>query len=473
MATDLCWMSLVEAADALRRGEFRPTQLLDATLARIDAHEPRLRAFAVQLREGARRQAENADAEIASGKWRGPLHGIPIGIKDLCNTKGVVTASGTTVMADFEPDFDATVVEKLDAAGAVIVGKTMLTEGATGEHHPDLTAPANPWNTDHWTGVSSSGSGVAVAAGFCFGALGSDTGGSIRFPAAACGLTGIKPTWGRVSRYGVFPLSTSLDHIGPMTRSAADAAAMLQAIAGHDPQDPTSLREELPDLSVGLERGAGGLRIGVDEAYCTELAAPEVSAGVLDAAKALEKLGAELVAVRVPPWQELASGWSTVCGVDAAIAHAATFPSRADEYGPGLRAMLEAGLRTSGADYARVQEHSRVFRGRLAGLFEGVDLLICPSMPMLPPPLEVMRALISGGRTNEEGGGTALFLKFTAPFDFSGSPTISLPCGFSDAGLPLSVQLVAPHLDEATLCRAGNAFQGASDWHLRRPPLIS
>ena len=473
MTTDPCWMSLVEAADALRRGELQSTQLLDAALARIDAHEPLLHAFAVQLRESARRQAENADAEIARGKWRGPLHGIPIGIKDLCFTKGIVTASGTTVMADFEPDFDATVVEKLDAAGAVIVGKTMLTEGATGEHHPGLTAPANPWHPGHWTGVSSSGSGVAVAAGFCFGALGSDTGGSIRFPSAACGLTGLKPTWGRVSRHGVFPLSASLDHIGPMTRSAADAAAMLQAIAGHDPQDPTSLHEAVPDLSAGLERGARGLRIGVDEAYCTELAAPEVSTGALEAAKALEKLGAELVAVRVPPWQELASGWSTVCGVDAAIAHADTFPSRADEYGPDLRAMLEAGLRTSGADYARVQEHSRVFRGQLAGLFEGVDLLICPSMPMLPPPLEVMRQLIASGRANAEDGGRAAFMKFTAPFDFSGSPTISLPCGFSESDLPLSVQLVGRHLDEATLCRAGHAFQQATDWHRRTPPLVS
>ena len=303
MATDPCSLSLVEAADGLRSGELQSTQLLDAALARIDAHEPRLHAFAAQLRESARQQAERPDAEIAGGRWRGPLHGIPIAIKDLCFTTGVVTASGTTVMADFEPDFDATVVEKLDSAGAGIVGKTMLTEGATGEHHPDLTAPVNPWNPDYWTGVSSSGSGVAVAAGFCFGALGSDTGGSIRFPAAACGLTGIKPTWGRVSRYGVFPLSTSLDHMGPMTRSAADAAAMLQAIAGHDPRDSTSLPNAVPDYSAALTGDVSGLRIGLpSEYYEAEGANPDVLARVRDAVAELEggprPLGQQLTELR-------------------------------------------------------------------------------------------------------------------------------------------------------------------------------
>ena len=472
MATEPCWMSLVDAADALRRRELSATELLDATLARIDAHEPKLNAFAVQLRDAARHQAERADEELGRGDVRGPLQGIPIAIKDLCFTKGVPTASGTTVMADYEPGIDATVVEKLDGAGAVIVGKTMLTEGATGEHHPDLVPPANPWSLEHWTGVSSSGSGSAVAAGFCFGALGSDTGGSIRFPSAACGLTGIKPTRGRVSRYGVFPLSTSLDHVGPMTRSAADAAALLQGIAGHDPRDPTSLLDSLPDFSDGIDAGVTELRIGVDEAFCTEFAAPEVSAGVLEAAEQLEALGAVRVPVQVPSWQELATGWSIVCGADVAIAHADTFPSRADEYGPGLRALIESGLRASAVDYARVQEHSRIFSGRLDALFDSIDLLVCPSMPMLPPSLEVMRQILEAGRGAVEDGGTSTFLKFTAPFDFSGSPTISLPCGFSDEGLPKSVQLIGRHLDEATLCRAGFAYQRETDWHLRRPPLV-
>ena len=465
MATDPCWMSLVDAAAALRQGELTPTELLDATLARIDAHE--LHAFVMRLPESARQQASQAGDEIARGEWRGPLHGIPIAIKDLCFTKGVATGSGTTVLANWKPDYDACVVEKLLAAGAVLVGKTMLTEGAMAEHHPDLTAPLNPWNPAHWTGVSSSGSAVAVAAGLCFGALGSDTGGSIRFPSAACGVTGLKPTYGRVSRYGVFPLAESLDHVGPIARSAADAAALLQAIAGHDPRDPTSLRHELPDLEAELVRGVRGLRIGVDEKYITGFTAPEVSEGVLAAGRVWVELGAELVPVRLPPHEELTAGWTTVCGVEAAIAHAATFPSRADEYGPGLRALLEAGLATTGAVYAAVQAASRAFAGQLALLFESVHVLLCPSAPMPPPPLAVMGGLA------RDNSGAAVFLKFTAPYDFSGSPTISLPCGFSESDLPLSVQLVGRHLDEATLCRAGHAYQQATDWHQRTPPLVS
>ena len=477
MATELPGLDLLEAAAALRGGETSPTELLRATLARIERFEPQLHAYVRVLADGAARQAERAEAEIARGEARGPLHGVPIAIKDLCATKGVPTAAGTTVLADRRPDHDATVVEKLADAGAVIIGKTMLTEGASGEHHPDLVEPVNPWSPGHWPGVSSSGSGVAVAAGLCFGALGSDTGGSIRFPSAACGVTGLKPTYGRVSRYGVFPLAASLDHIGPMTRSAADAAALLQGIAGHDPNDPTSLRQALPDLAAELTRGIRGLRIGIDETYCTEHTAPEVSEAVLAASRVLADLGADLAAVHVPPWQALAAGWSAVCGVEAAMAHAETFPARADEYGPGLRRLLEHGLQTSGADYAAVQAESAAFRGRLAETFESVDVLLCPSMPMPAPPVEAMRQLRGGRPSPSEGGedGAALapLMKFTAPYDFSGSPTISLPCGFTGSGLPLSVQLVGRPLEEATLCRAGHAYQGATDWHRRRPALVS
>jgi amidase len=460
-------MSLMEAAAALRGGELTPNELLNATLARIDAHERTLHAFVIRLPESARRQATRAGEEIAAGDWRGPLHGIPIAIKDLCFTKGVPTASGTTVYADFKPDYDATVVEKLVEAGAVIVGKTMLTEGATVVHHPELTAPRNPWNPELWTGVSSSGSGVAVAAGLCFGALGSDTGGSIRFPSAMCGVTGIKPTYGRVSRHGVFPLAESLDHVGPMTRSAEDAAVLLQAIAGPDPRDPTTLRTPLPDLEEELPRGVRGMRIGVDEKYIGEGTAPEVAEAVLAAGRTWADLGAELVPVTVPPYEELTAGWNTVCSVEAAMAHADTFPSRADEYGPVLRAMLESGLQTTGAEYAAVRLASRAFSGRLAELFESVHVLLCPSTPMPPPPAALIE---EASRSNE---GASIFLKFTAPYDFSGSPTISLPSGFSESGLPLSVQLVGRHGDEATLCRAGHAYQQVTDWHRRTPPLVS
>lgn len=460
-------MSLVEAAAALREGELTPIELLNATLSRIDAHEPKLHSLVLRLPESARKQASRAGAEIARGDWRGPLHGIPIAIKDLCFTRGVPTGAGTTLLASWKPGFDATVVEKLEQAGAVIVGKTRLTEGAMAEHHPRLPTPVNPWNADHWTGVSSSGSGVAVAAALCFGALGSDTGGSIRFPSAACGITGIKPTYGRVSRHGVFPLAESLDHVGPMARSAADAAAILQAIAGHDARDPTTLRTPLPDLEAELGRGVRGMRIGVDEKYLTELTAPEVSEGVLAAARVLVEQGAELVPVGVPPYGELTAGWTTVCSVEAAMAHAETFPSRADEYGPALRSLLETGLRTTGAEYAAVQHASRAFRGRLGELFESIHVLLCPSAPMPPPPVEMMQQAAA------DSDASSMFMKFTAPYNFSGNPTISLPCGFSESGLPISLQLVGRPLDEVTLCRAGHVYQQATDWHERRPPLVS
>ena len=462
---DLPYLTLTELSRRLRGRELSPVDVTRRLLERIERLDAQLHSYVTVLPASALAQAAEAEAELARGDVRGPLHGVPVGIKDLCATKGMRTTCGTVVFSDWVPDYDATVVERLLGAGAVILGKLKLTEGAFSTHHPEVTPPVNPWNPERWTGVSSSGSGVATAAGLCYGSLGTDTGGSIRYPSACNGVVGIKPTYGRVSRYGVLPLAASLDHVGPITRSVADAAAILQVIAGFDPRDPTSRREPVPDYTATLDFGVRGVRIGIDEGYCTEDVAPEVSRAVLACADLLRGLGAETREIRLPPIGELLEGWTPFTAVEAALAHRETFPAQAEQYGPAFRALIETGLRVTGTEYAGIQSARELFRGRLAAIFEQVDLILCPSMPFPPIPTAVIEALA----TRSEDVPSAR--KFTAPFDFSGNPTISLPCGFTDDGLPLSLQLVARHLEEELLCRAALAFEQATEWHTRHPAL--
>ncbi len=264
---DLHYASLLEVSAAIQSRKVSPLELARSMLDRIAKIDASLRSYALITNELALAQAAAAEKEIAAGRYRGPLHGVPIAVKDICDTAGVVTAAGMTIHADNVPDHDATVVRRLRDAGAVLLGKLQNTEGAFVNHHPRITPPRNPWNADYYAGASSSGSGVATAAGLCFGSLGSDTGGSIRFPCAANGITGLKPTWGRVSRHGVFALAESLDHIGPMARSAADAGAILGVIAGHDAKDPTSMVAAVPDYLTEIDAGIGGARIGIDASY--------------------------------------------------------------------------------------------------------------------------------------------------------------------------------------------------------------
>src|SRR5579863_7794725 len=316
---DLHYLELTELAQRIRAKEISPVEATKASLARIEALDGALKSYATVTAEAALAQARQAEGEIAGGRYRGPLHGVPIAVKDLCYTKGVPTSAGMPIHRDFKPDFDATVVARLKDAGAVILGKLQLTEGAFADHHPQIAPPVNPWNADHWSGASSSGSGVATAAGLCYASLGSDTGGSIRFPSAANGVTGLKPTWGRVSRYGVFALADSLDHIGPMTRSAADAGAVLGVIAGADPNDPTTRGELVPNYLAGLERGIRGLRIGVDEDFNTRDVDAEVVASVRGAIATLKDLGAEIRPIRFPNVDEMVTGWVPFCAVETAI----------------------------------------------------------------------------------------------------------------------------------------------------------
>ena len=465
MTAELHYESLTAVSGLMRRRKLSPVELTEALLARIEQFDGRHHAYITVTAERARARAKAAEAEMARGLWRGPLHGVPIAVKDLCNTSFAPTTSGATIFRDFTPAFDATVVSRLEEAGAVILGKLRMTEGAYTSHHPDLPIPLNPWSADHWVGSSSTGSGVATSLGLCFGSLGSDTGGSIRFPSATCGLTGVKPTWGRVSRYGVFPLAESLDHVGPMTRSAADCAAMLGALAGPDVNDPTTYPDAPPDYLETLGDGVRGLRIGVDWGYATDGVDPQVAAAHEAAARQFEDLHAVLREVRFPFYQKLVSQWIAMCSVETAAAHRATYPARSAEYGPDLAALIDQGHATSGVEIADILMERLAFSRQLVALFERVDVLLIPTMPVPTPSLEQMSAY------GEDPNVLLGVLRFTAPFNFSGSPTVTLPNGLDAAGMPLSMQLVGPHLSEARLLQAAQAFQSVTDWHLRRPPL--
>ena len=415
------------------------------------------------LADSALAEAKQAEEQIGRGERRGPLHGVPIAVKDLFYTQSIPTTAGMAIHRNFRPTYDATVVSRLRRAGAVLLGKLVLSEAACPGYHPDFPVPVSPRSPSHWPGTSSSGSGVATAAGLCTASLGTDTGGSICYPCALNGVTGLKPTWGRVSGHGVFALAPSLDHVGPMARSAEDAGHMLQAIAGPDVNDPTAIRAEVPDYLVGPPE-VQGIRIGFDPGTL-DLVEPEVAGVIRDALRTLEGRGAHVREVSLPSTSALAAEWGTYVGPEAAVVHAKTFPSRSAEYGPFMQQFLGAGRTVSGMDIARIECERRVFTGALAAVFGDLDLLIVPASPVTDLTLDRISMILldPDELTN--------LIRFTAPFNFSGNPTITLPGGFDFAGMPIGFQLVARHLEEPLLVSAGRAFQGATDWHLRRPPV--
>ncbi len=463
--TDLALSTLTEVAQRIQARDLSPVELTRHLLDRIELLDQRFHSYVTVMTEQALAAAAVAETEIANGHYRGPLHGIPLAVKDLCFTQGVPTTCGSQHFADAMPDYDGTVVTKLKAAGAILLGKLHMTEFALRWHHPYRPIPVNPWGEGRWPGVSSSGSGVATAAGLCFGAIGTDTGGSIRFPAASCGTVGVKPTYGRVSRAGVFPLAASLDHVGPLTRSVADAAAMLQAIAGVDPLDPSSSRQAVPDYLAALTKGVQGVRIGVDERYITEGVHPEVSAAIHAAIGVLVELGAEVVAVTVPdPDPQLTTqAWLTLTGADALVAHEGLYPERAADYGP-FRELLDNSAKLSAQDYAKAHALRESFACQFDPLFEQMDLLICPTMPTTAPHMDAQgNAILQPGYVRT---------RYTYVYNFSRNPTLSLPCGFDSEGFPVSLQLVGRHFDEALLFQVGHAFEQATEWHTHQPTLL-
>src|SRR5476651_699718 len=463
-AEHLHYLSLDEVARRLKARKLTSVEATRTLLDRIGKLDPGLKSFATLTPERALGDAAQRDADSQAGKSRGPLHGVPIAVKDLCNTAGIATAGGMAIHHTNVPAKDATVVARLKAAGAVILGKLQMTEGAFGAHHPTIPAPLNPWNAAYWTGSSSSGSGAATAAGLCYASLGSDTGGSIRFPSTMNGLTGLKPTWGRVSRAGVFPLADSLDHIGPMTRSALDAAIMLGVIAGADADDPTAVPLAVPDYAGSIGAGVRGKRIGLPT-NMTDLDG-ESRQALEGAAKALRTAGAEIVDVPLPgDFNNGSRDWVALCAIETALAHEATYPSRASEYGPVLAGLIEMGHRLSGLEIARLQVRRAALTGGLNKLLAGLDLLL---MPVMGRAVWSLDTLAAGGRDPES---VAARLRYTAPFDLSGHPTLTLPGGMSRDGVPTGFQIVGRAFDEGPILAAGHAYQQATDWHLKRPPL--
>ena len=451
--TDLHWLTLSEVCRRIKSGELTSTAVTEHTLNRIKATDDRYRAFVTVTADAAMASAERLDAARAKGEPLGPLHGVPIALKDLLWTRGVKTTCGTKVLANWVPDEDSTTVTRLKEAGAVIVGKVKLTEGAFSDHHPEVDPPRNVWDPAVWPGVSSSGSGVAVGAGLAYGAIGTDTGGSIRFPSASNGIVGIKPTYGRVSRHGAFPLAESLDHIGPMTRSVEDAARMLGVLAGHDKRDPTSIESAPPNYGAAIGESVRGMRIGIDRAYAETGVAADVVAALKQALATFTELGAEVVEVELPPYGALVQGWGVTCGVETALAHAQHYPARRADYGPVLARLIDGGLAASATTYATLERARERFRADLEVLLRRVDAIAAPAMVFAPPRMSQMASLLAGG--------VADFITFTAPFNYSGHPTITLPSGFNRDGLPMSFQLIGRLLGEPTLIRAGHAYEQA------------
>jgi amidase len=354
-------------------------------------------------------------------------------------------------------------------AGAVILGKVKTTEGAFMLHHPSIPAPINPWKADRWAGISSSGSGVSVAAGLAFAALGSDTGGSIRLPSTCNGLTGLKPTYGRVSRYGVFVLADTLDHVGPMARSAKDAAAMLRIIAGADPHDPTAVREPVPDYLKGAPSRLDGVRVGVDPGFQTN---PVIDAPVkkmmADTVEVFVKLGAKIVPQPLPDSSQVTGAALVRIMAEALKAHAATFPSRASEYGPAFREFLTGAEQLKPEMLVQAQLASEDYRKRFLSLYESVDLVLMPAIPLVAPDTEVFsRRSVAAGANDP----SMVLGNYTIILDVAGVPSLTLPGGFDPDGVPMGFQIVGKLLDEEHVLEAGNAYQSVTDWHMRHPKI--
>jgi amidase len=454
------FLGLREAAARVASRSVASEALTRALLDRIRNLDG-LGAYVQVMGDQALASARRADAELARGIYRGPLHGIPLAVKDIFCIDGEPAAAGMPMLAGVVADRDATVIHRLREAGAVLLGRLTLTEGAYAEHRPPYPAPINPWNASSWSGASSSGSAVAVAAGLAFATLASETGGSTKLPSAANGVTAIKPTWGRVSRDGMFELAASLDHVGIMARCAADLAVVLGCVAGPDPKDPTSVQRTVPDYIALLDRPLDGLRIGLDRSWTHEGVDQAVSGALEGAMGVLAELGAQVVDVRLPDATAVIHDWFGICAVQAALAHESTFPARQSEYGSALYELLSLGHRLSGIDVQRLLRRRELFRGSLNAVFEQVDVLALPVMSVPVP---------TTGRMDQIDDELIVAIhRFTCPFTMSGHPGIVMPCGFTSQQTPIAFQLVGRCFAEETLLSAGHAFQRATDWHRVHP----
>jgi aspartyl-tRNA(Asn)/glutamyl-tRNA(Gln) amidotransferase subunit A len=450
--------TLQEASEQIRRGTISPVELTRACLERIDRLNRQLNCFITVTADQALAQARAMESELRAGKWRGPLHGIPIGLKDLIDTAGVKTTCGSALFAERVPAEDADVVQRLKRAGAVLLGKQNMHEFAYGgtsavSHYGPVR---NPWNPGMISGGSSGGSAAAVAAGLCFAALGSDTNGSIRQPAAYCGITGLKATYGRVSTRGVVPLSWSQDHIGPLCRTAMDAALVLEAIVGYDANEITSVDWPVEKYSRAPRVRVKTLKIGAPRAYFFEQLDPDIQSAMNEVERVLKRIAGGIRETKIPPFRTL-----PITGAEAYTYHKPYFTKTPELYQEQTRKRLEEAAKVTAAEYAEARRELDWLRRSVAGVFSEVDLLIVPTTPMMPVKIEDAVAFDS------QTGGPPL--RNTRPFSYFGLPTISVPCGVSGAGMPIGLQIVGPRFGESRVLALAHAFQQATTWHTRRP----
>lgn len=464
-ASELCYLTVTQASALLADRQLSPVELVRAYLDRIDALDSTLHAYVTLLPERALAQAREVEADMLRGNYRGPLHGIPIGLKDLYDTAGILTTAMSRVTPDRVPTEDATTVAKLNDAGAILLGKLAMHEFALGG--PDTSSlfpPArNPWNLNHIPGGSSSGSGAAVAAGLCMGALGSDTGGSIRGPASMCSIVGIKPTYGRVSNFGVVPLSWSQDHCGPMTRTVEDNALMLQALAGHDPKDPTTSPAPVANYTANLKDGIKGMTVGVPCRYFFESGPhvePETLAAIERGLEVMAELGAVVRDVDIPHVEQSRFANQAIMMGEAFAYHEQNLKTRRQDYGNMVRNRFLLGGLLTISDYIQAQRVRRLIKREMAEALKEVDVLITPTSPKPAAAFE--------GYT---GSATLSGPSFTGPFNASGLPAISVPGGFSSQGLPIGLQIAGKPFDEATVLRVAYSYEQASRWFETRPPV--
>ena len=463
--TQLHYLSIRQAGELIQRGELSPVELTRACLDRIQATDDRLHSFILLLADEALAQARTAEAEVLRGAYKGPMHGIPFALKDLYDTAGVRTTAGSQVDIDRVPSEDATTTARLKEAGGILLGKLAMHEFALGG--PDWTTPfepaRNPWNLDHITGGSSSGSGSSVASGQCLGALGSCTGGSIRGPASLCGIVGLKATYGRVSRFGVVTLSWSQDHAGPMTRTVEDTAFMLQAIAGHDPRDPTSSRAPVPDYSRSLREDIRGVKIGLPRHYFFDddpSVSREVVAKVEQAVAVLEELGAHVEEVTLPSLDYVRAANSVIMVSEAFAYHEPNLKTRPQDFGQIVRGRFRIGGLMSASDYLQAQRVRTWARRDFAEVMKRVDYLVTPTMTQPAPAFEGYDPI-----------STTRGKSFTAPFNVTGLPAISVPCGFSESGLPIGMQIAGKPFDEPGVIQAAYTYQQYAGWHEVKPTI--
>ncbi len=453
---DILRWDIASLAKAFKEKQLSPSEVTKTLLERIEQVNPTLNAYITVTAERALENAAQAEQEIATGHWRGPLHGIPIGLKDLIYTKNVRTTMGSEIYRDYVPDYDATVVEKLEQAGAIIIGKLnthQFAYGPTGDRSA-FGAVKNPYDTSKMSGGSSSGSGAAVAAALCFAALGTDTGGSIRIPSSCCGIVGMKPTFGLVSKYGVYPLSWTLDHVGPMTRTVLDNALLLNVLAGYDARDPYSVKADAQDYTRLIGQSIRGTVIGVPSSYYFEDVQEEVEQQVRNALNAFEELGAEIRVIDLPHIRQYALAQQIILRSEAYAVHEALLREHPDQYDLEVRERLLTGQDEKAHAYIHAQQLKHAAVEEFMHALKQADVMVAPTLPILPPDIGQRQVSIQG---NEEHVRAAL-TRLTGPTNFTGLPSLSVPCGFSASGLPIGMQLIGRPFDEANLYRFANAF---------------